>query len=109
MDQTLNYAEILTQVLREKSSTKYRLQPHLKLVASCDQEAGQFLLIRLGWKLGHWVHQIVFHAQFVNGKIVIEADQTEGLKPVLLEAGIPPEAFLSDRERDRIEEEKLAA
>ena len=109
MDQTVKYAEILTQLLREKSKTKYRLQPHLKLVSSCDQESGQFLLIMLGWKQSQWVHHIVFHAQFVNGKIVIEADQTEGLKPLLLEAGIPPEAFWSDRERDQMEAEKLAA
>ncbi|HYE72922.1 MAG TPA: element excision factor XisI family protein [Blastocatellia bacterium] len=109
MDQTLKYAEILTQVLREKSKTKYKLQPRLKLVASCDRESGQFLLVKLGWDREHWVHQIIFHAQFVGNKIVIEADQTEGLKPLLLEAGIPPEAFLSDQERDRMEEEKFAA
>ncbi len=33
----------------------------------------------------------------------------DGLKPVLLEAGIPEEAFLSDRDRDRAEAEQVAA
>ncbi len=109
MDQTLNYANILTHVLREKSKTRYRLQPRLKLVASCDAEAGQFVLILIGWDRDEWVHSITFHAQFVDGKIVIEADMTEGLKPLLLEAGIPTEAFLSDRQRDLMEEAKPAA
>ncbi len=109
MDQTLNYANILRHVLREKSKSKFRLQPRLKLVSSCDNESGQFLLIMIGWDRDRWVHNITFHAQFINGKIVIETDMTEGLKPLLLEAGIPSEAFLSDRERDLMEEEKLAA
>ena len=104
MAQTLNYAEILTQVLREESKIRYPLEPRLKLVSSCDPETGQFLLIRLGWdKHEHWHHIITFHAQLIDGKVIIEADMTEGLKPSLLEAGIRPEDFLSDRERDRIE------
>jgi hypothetical protein len=109
MAQTVNYADILTEVLREKGNTRYPLQPGLKLVASCDPVSGQFLLIRIGWDKNHWHHSIVFHAQIIHGKVIIEADMTEGLKPSLLEAGIRPEDFLSDRDRDREEEMQLAA
>ncbi len=49
MAQTINYADILTQVLREKSKTRYPLEPRLKLVSSCDHETGQFLVIMIGW------------------------------------------------------------
>lgn len=109
MAQTVNYAEILTEVLREKSNTRYPLQPGLKLVASCDPVSGQFLLIRIGWDKNHWHHSIVFHAQLINGKVIIEADMTEGLKPLLLEAGIRAEDFLSDRDEVRKEAMPLAA
>ena len=109
MDRTLKYAEILTQVLRERSQVKYPLNPGLKVVSSCDRDSGQFLLIRIGWNKDEWVHSILFHAQLINGKVIIEADMTEGLKPLLLEAGIPEEAFLSDRDRDSGEAERIAA
>ncbi len=109
MAQNLNYADILTHILREKSKVRYPLQPRLKLLSCCDYEAGQFLLIRIGWDKKHWQHSILFHAQLINDKIIIETDMTEGLQPLLLEAGIPGEAFLSERERDHLETEKIAA
>jgi hypothetical protein len=109
MAQTINYADILTEVLREKSKTRYPLTPRVRLVASCDQESGQFLLIMIGWdNRKHWHHSITFHAQLIDGKVIIETDMTEGLKPLLLEMGIPEEAFLSDRERDRLEAAQAA-
>ncbi len=110
MDQTLNYADILTQVLRAEGKLQFRTIPRLKIVSSCDRESGQFLLIMIGWdNQEHWVHSILFHAQLIDGKVIIEADMTEGLKPLLLEAGIRPEDFLSDRERDRLEIAQIAA
>jgi hypothetical protein len=54
----------------------------------------------VGWDKEHWRHSILFHAQLIDGKVIIEADMTEGLKPVLIEAGIREEDFLSDDERD---------
>jgi hypothetical protein len=107
MDQTLKYADILTEILREKAKLRYPTIPRLKLVASCDRECGQFLLIMIGWdNREHWHHSITFHAQLLDGKVIIETDMTEGLKPLLLEAGIREEDFLSDRERDRLEAEQ---
>jgi len=103
MDRAIRYADILTQALRERSQVKYPLNPGLKVVSSCDRESGQFLLIRLGWDQDEWFHSILFHAQLIDGKVIIEADMTEGLKPSLIEAGIRAEDFLSDKERDRLE------
>jgi hypothetical protein len=111
MDPTVKYADILTEVLRAEAKLQFPLTPRVKLVASCDRESGQFLLIMIGWdNREHWHHSITFHAQLVDGKVIIETDMTEeGLKPLLLEMGIPEEAFLSDRERDRIEAAQVAA
>ncbi len=110
MDRTMKYGDILTNVLREKSKVRYPLQPGLKIVSSCDWESGQFLLIVIGWDEDDWHHSILFHAQIVDGQVIIEADMTQdGLKPLLLEAGIPEEAFLSDRDRDYAEATQIAA
>ena len=109
MDRTKRYADILTQVLREETSVQPSLQPGLKIVSSCDRETGQFLLIIIGWDRDDWHHSILFHAQIVDSKVIIEADMTEGLKPLLLEAGIPEEDFLSDQDRDQLEFEQIAA
>jgi hypothetical protein len=105
----MKYANILTHILRKKSEVRYPLQPGLKIVSSCDRESGQFLLIVIGWDRDEWHHNILFHAQIVDGKVIIEADMTEGLKPLLLEAGIPEEDFLSDQDRDQLEFEQIAA
>lgn len=101
MDQTTKYADILTQVIRAQSQLQFRTIPRLKQVSSCDPETGQFLLIMIGWdNRKRWHHSITFHAQLIDGKVRIEADMTEGLKPQLLEAGIRAEDFLDDRDYD---------
>lgn len=96
MDQTTKYADILTEVLHAEAKP-FPTIPCLRLVSSCDRETGQFLLIMIGWdNRKRWNHSITFHAQLIDGKVLIEADMTEGLKPRLLEAGIRAEDFLSD-------------
>jgi hypothetical protein len=109
MDQTVSYADILTQVIHEEGKLQPSFQPRLKIVSSCDRETGQFLLIMVGWDKEHWRHSILFHAQLIDGKVIIEADMTEGLKPLLIEAGICEEDFLSDGDLDRAEAEQIAA
>jgi hypothetical protein len=109
MDQTVNYADILTRVIHEEGKLQPSFQPKLKIVSACDRETGQFLLIMVGWDKEHWRHSIIFHAQLIDGKVIIETDMTEGLKPVLIEAGIPEEAFSSDRNRNRTDAERIAA
>lgn len=109
MDQTVNYADILTQVIHEESKLQPSFQPRLKIVSSCDKETGQFLLIIIGWDKDAWVYNILFHAQLIDGKVIIEIDGTEDLKSLLIEAGIRPEDLLSDRDRDRSEAAQVAA
>ena len=110
MDQTVKYADILTQVIRSHSELEFRTIPGLKHVSSCDRETGQFLLIMIGWdNRKHWHHSITFHAQLLNGKVRIEADMTEGLMPQLLEAGIRAEDVLSDLAYDYGEAARAAA
>ena len=109
MDRTERYADILTQALRKETKVQPSLQPGLKIVSSCDQETGQFLLVIVEWDRDERYHSILFHAQLIDGKVIIEADMTEGLKSLLVEAGIREEDFLSDRDFDRAGAGQIAA
>ena len=109
MDQAVNYADILEQVIREEGKLQPSFQPGLKIIPSCDRESGQYMLILTGWDKDGRHHSILFHAQLVGGKVMIETDLTEGLKPQLIEAGIRPEDFLSYKELRQPEVARMAA
>lgn len=91
MDQAVNYADILTRVIREESQGQFSLQP-IKIVSACDRETGEFFMVAFGRANKRRVDSILFHARLIDGKVIIETDTTEeGFKPLLIEAGIPRE------------------
>ena len=95
MDNTVNYADILTQVIRKESAMQPRLQ-NLKITPVCDPESGNFLIIMTGWEKEAWINTILFHARLLKNKIVIEDDNLEeGLTTTLIQAGIPPEDIIT--------------
>ncbi|MBD2624392.1 XisI protein [Microcystis flos-aquae FACHB-1344] len=95
MDNTVNYADILTQVIRKESAMQPRLQ-NLKITPVCDPESGHFLIIMTGWEKEAWINTILFHARLLKNKIVIEDDNLEeGLTTTLIQAGIPPEDIIT--------------
>ena len=90
MDQTVNYADILTRVLRREAEAHPGLRP-LEVVSVCDREAGEFVLLLIGLENKTWIESVLFRARLVNGKVIIETDNIEeGLKLPLIEAGISP-------------------
>jgi hypothetical protein len=96
--------------MREEAKLQPSVQPRLKVVSSCDSETGQFLLVVIGWdNKRHWIHNILFHAQLVDGKVIIETDMTEeGLTQALIEAGIPEEDIISGSALRKLEAETVA-
>ncbi len=91
MDQTMNYADILTKIVREEGKQQFSIQP-IRIVSVCDREVGEFLLIATGWDDEEWIDDVLFHARLADGMIVIETDNIEeGLKPALIEAGVRAE------------------
>ncbi len=108
MDQTMSYADILTEVVREQGKSQPVNGP--KIVDVCDPQTGQFLLVAVGWDGRHRVDDILFHAQLADGKITIETDNVEdGLKQTLIEAGVRAEDILSIRLRAPQENKQVAA
>ena len=108
MDQKMNYADILIRVMREEE--EYQPLHGPKIVSVCDQEKGQFLLIAVGWQKDRHIDSILFHAQLADGMVIIETDKTEeGLKSLLIEAGIRAEDFLSSKDYDQSQSAQIAA
>jgi len=94
MDQTMNYADILTKIVREEGKHQFSIQSTgpIRIASVCDREAGEFLLIATGWDNEEWIDNVLFHARLADGMVIIEADNIEeGLKPAMIEAGIRPE------------------
>lgn len=109
MDSTMTYAEILTKVMRDEERFQPSFVP-VKIVPVCDPVSGQFLLVAFGWEGRRRVDNILFHARLEDGHVIIERDMTEeGLKPLLIEAGIRPEDFLPSKDYDQSQAMKVAA
>lgn len=109
MDQTMSYADILTQIIREEGKLQPSFQP-IKIFSICDNEAGQFLLIATGWENKRRTDTILFHARLADGLVVIETDNIEeGLKPAMIEAGIREEDIVSGLKYGRPEAAQVAA
>jgi len=108
MDQTMNYVDILMQVMREEEQYQPKHGP--KIVSVCDPKTGQFLLIAVGRQGQRRIDNILFHAQLVDGQVVIETDLTEEtLRPLMIESGIRAEDILSGKDYDQIFIEQAAA
>jgi hypothetical protein len=57
-----------------------------------DDEHGEYLLMRIGWRGETRVHRSVFYLRLRNGKIWIEEDWTkEGIATELMSRGVPKE------------------
>ena len=109
MDQTINYADILTRVIHEEGKLQPSFQPELKIVASCDRETGQFLLMILGWDKNRWCYNTLFHAQLINGKVSVEVDNTEDIRETLMEEGVRAEDFVTSTQRRKPDALRIAA
>jgi XisI protein len=88
MDNSLSYADIIENTLKEATKDQPRLQA-IRLYPVCDRNSGNFLIIATGWDKKDWINTILFHAYLVDENITIEEDNfEEGLTSLLIEAGI---------------------
>nr|WP_309738144.1 element excision factor XisI family protein [Chamaesiphon sp. OTE_20_metabat_361] len=88
MDNSLIYADIIENTLKEATRHQPRIQS-IRLYPVCDRDSGNFLILATGWDKKAWINTILFHARLVDEKIAIEEDNfEEGLTSMLIEAGI---------------------
>ncbi len=91
MDNSLSYADIIEQTLKEATKDQPRIQS-IRLYPVCDRDSGNFLILATGWDKKSWINTILFHAHLVEGNITIEEDNfEEGLTSILIATGIDAE------------------
>jgi len=76
MDNTLNYATILKQVIQDAVQHQPRLQ-NIQLHPICDLDSGHFLVLATGWDNHRPIHTILFHAHLTPPHITIQTDNFE--------------------------------
>jgi XisI protein len=88
MDNSLSYADIIEQTLKEATKDQPRIQS-IRLYPVCDRDSGNFLILATGWDKKDWINTILFHAHLIEKDITIEEDNfEEGLTSILIDAGI---------------------
>lgn len=106
MDNSKQYAELLTQVFR----TAAMQQPNprsLRIRSICDVGAGQFLIVATGWERSEgklaWHDYILVDAWLQDGKVVVVENNMEDFLEDLIAAGIAETDIVSVEELEEME------
>ncbi len=93
MDTLTEYRSIIRRIVGEHLEYE-PTEDNIETLALCDDAAGHYMLIEMGWRHPKRIHSLIFHARLKDGKIWIELDRTSpGIARELLNAGVPPEAI----------------
>jgi hypothetical protein len=96
MDNSLSYADIIENTLKQATKDQPRLQS-IRLypvcvrvsVASANRSSGHFLILATGWDKQSWINTILFQAHLSDREVTIEEDNfEEDLTSILIAAGI---------------------
>ncbi len=107
MDNSLSYADIIENTLKEATKDQPRLQP-IRIypvcvrdsVALANRDSGNFLILATGWDKQAWINTILFQACLIDRKITIEEDNfEEGLTSMLINAGIDSQDICTNYSR----------
>ncbi len=94
-DNSLNsYRDIIEQTLTDIANyiPQDSEAPHK---AMFDRNADSYGLIEVGWDDYHRVHQFIIHVEIINGKVWVQADNTDlNITSELERAGIPKSAIV---------------
>jgi hypothetical protein len=85
------YRYVIRQILTHHIQAT-PLEDNIETLAVCDETAGHYMLIEIGWQPPRRIYNVIFHLRIRDDKIWIEQDWTEqGVARELLEAGVPPD------------------
>jgi hypothetical protein len=94
MDQLTHYRQIIEQLLRELSQRR-PANPQLSYQTLFDEQANSYALVALGWQGARRIHHFVVHLEITDGKVWIQADNTDlDIAAELERAGIPKSAIV---------------
>lgn len=87
METVSRYRHAITRVLTDLAEAS--VQDDVEVVSLFDTTHDQYLLIDMGWRGVQRIHHIIVHLRINNGKIWVEADNTDAeIVQQLLDAGI---------------------
>ena len=66
----------------------------VELIAVCDGETGNYLLMNVGWSGRDRIHSVVVHLRAIGEKIRVEWNGTDTLIDDLIELGLREEDFV---------------
>ncbi|MBI3821121.1 MAG: XisI protein [Planctomycetes bacterium] len=91
MDRMNRYHDLIKRGLTERRDfTNGRGRTDIEAVCVFDDEAGQYLLLWVGWQNKRRVDNTMLHVRLHEHKIWIETDRTEdGFATELIKAGVP--------------------
>jgi hypothetical protein len=93
MDKLTRYKTLIKEFMAGYAELlKLPPKSDLEVVLVFDDERGQYLLFRTGWREKQHVQYMTLYVCLRNGKIWIEEDMTEeGVATYFLEQGVPKE------------------
>ena len=91
MDRQPDYREVIKRALIDWEAYIRRARHNgVEIQRVFDDETRNYVLMYLGWDNGRRVQKTALHLRIKDGKIWIEADETDqGFANVLLRAGVP--------------------
>ena len=89
MDKLSTFRAIVQRVLAQRAEQTPSIG-QVETIPLFDPQSDQYAVVDFGWDPTGRVHAVVIHLRLHNGKVWIEADNTEhGIAQDLLDAGIP--------------------
>ncbi len=93
METISRYRQVIMSVLSDLAEAS--VQGEVEILRLFDTARDNYLVLDAGWDGVRRVHHIIAHLRIHNGKIWVEADNTDTmLVQQLLDAGIPKEAIV---------------
>ncbi len=102
METLFHYRQVITSVLTDLAEISER--EHVETLPLFDPAHDNYMLVDTGWDGIRRIHHIIAHLRIHNGKIWVEADNTDrAIVQQLLDKGIPKDrivlAFYSPQKR----------
>jgi hypothetical protein len=90
MDKLTKYRNAVRQALTHFTKGTYLPPQHLKDVTLFDPVNDRYAVITQGWDKGEYVNELTAEVDIVDGKVLIQFNNTDiGIKQLLLENGVP--------------------
>jgi len=87
MESVSNYRQIITRVLTDLAEAS--VSEEVEVAPLFDTAHDNYLLLEVGWRGVQRIHHVIAHLRIRNGKIWVEADNTDvEIVKQLLNAGI---------------------